>query len=541
MSSNIIYTDYLIVGTGVAGLSIALDIDSSKSVTLVTKTKLTECNTKYAQGGIAAVVSPKDSPQSHYEDTINTGYGLCNNDAVKLLAENGLDAIKTLIEQGVNFTTSETSEAWNKLDLGREGGHQKHRIVHSFDKTGRAIEDALAENAKRRDNIALLERHTVVELITNHYLDNPQVEDQCYGAYIFDRDSSEVKIFIAKYTILATGGTGQIYLHTTNPSVATGDGIATAWRAGADIANMEFIQFHPTSLYHPDADSFLISEALRGHGAILKNSDGVEFMNDQHPMKSLAPRDVVARAIDKEIKESGEPCVFLDIRHNPAEDTKKHFPLIYENCLKYGIDITKDLIPVVPASHYSCGGIKVNLNGETTIKNLFACGEVSCTGVHGANRLASNSLLEAVVFAKEIVKFTQTNENPIELKDLKVKEWDYSNTEFAKEWVLISHNVEEIQKTMWDLVGIVRTDKRLNRALKRVLLLVDEIEQFYKETTICTPIIELRNMATTAEIIVRSALQRKESRGLNYNLDYPEAKKEFEKETILNNKVKRND
>ncbi len=532
--NNSYRADYLVVGTGIAGLSIALEAAETSSVLLVTKSTLSETNTRYAQGGIAAVVSPDDSVGEHIADTLNTGYGLCDNKAVTTLAQNGFDAIRRLVDWGVDFTTSEQSDAWNHLDLGREGGHTKHRIIHAYDQTGLAMQEALVQKVLNTPNITILENHTMVELITEHQLENPEVSSHCFGAYLFHRKQSCVIPALACHTVLATGGIGEIYLHTTNPSVATGDGIAAAWRAGAEVADMEFIQFHPTTLYHADADSFLISEALRGHGAILRNSAGEEFMNTQHPMKSLAPRDVVARAIDREVKISGEPCVFLDIRHNDADNTRKNFPKIYEKCLSFGIDITKDLIPVVPASHYSCGGIKVDLNGKSSLAGLYACGEVSCTGVHGANRLASNSLLEAVVFAHEIVK-NIAHENPpcYQVEPTPIKSWDDSNTDFAKEWVLISHNRDEIQKIMWDYVGIVRTDERLKRALKRIKLIVEEIELFYRKTTICTSILELRNMATTAELIIQSALLRKESRGLHFTSDYPDTDVSFEREIVL--------
>jgi len=525
--------DILVIGTGIAGLAIALEAAETHTVLLVTKSTISETNTRYAQGGIAAVVSPDDSIESHIEDTLTTGYGICNESAVQLLAEQGFDSIRRLVEWGVDFTTSQTSVAWERLDLGREGGHSMHRIIHAFDQTGLAMQEALALRVLSNKNITILENHTLVELISEHQHTTPEKTTHCFGAYLFSRKESVVIPVFACNTILATGGIGEIYLYTTNPNIATGDGIAAAWRAGAEIANMEFIQFHPTSLYHPDAGSFLISEALRGHGAILKNSSGEEFMNKYHPMKSLAPRDVVARAIDREIKISGDPCVFLDIRHNDPEDTRTHFPKIYGECLKYGIDITQDLIPVVPASHYSCGGIKVDLSGRSSISGLFACGEVSCTGVHGANRLASNSLLEAVVFAHEIVEAIRKSKNCPRISMNEIRPWDDSDTRFAQEWVLISHNRDEIRKIMWDYVGIVRTDERLKRALKRIQLIIDEVEEFYRKTTICTSILELRNMATTAELIIHSALLRKESRGLHFTNDYPDTDSSFAHETIL--------
>ncbi len=525
-------SDYLIIGTGIAGLSLALEAAETKKVILVSKTELKETNTRYAQGGIAGVVSPEDSVESHFEDTIRTGYGLGNKGAVALLTKNGFAAIKRLVDWGVEFTSKDNSTAWKQLDLGREGGHSIHRIIHAFDQTGLAIQEALVEAVCHNENITILENHTLVELITEHQLKNPEKSAHCYGAFLFDRHSDVIPVF-AKHTVLATGGIGEIYQYTTNPSIATGDGIATAWRAGAEVANMEFIQFHPTSLYHPKADSFLISEALRGHGAILKKSDGTPFMDNYHEMKSLAPRDVVARAIDKEMKLSGDPCMYLDIRHNDPNDTKENFPKIYRQCLKFGIDITKEMIPVVPASHYGCGGVKVDLEGKTNIPGLYACGEVSCTGVHGANRLASNSLLEAVVFAHEIVKSTVNENSDMGPTIEEFQIWDDSNTGFAEEWVLISHNRDEIQKIMWDYVGIVRSNERLERAQRRMKLITDEIEEFYRKTTICTSILELRNMATVGELIIKSALLRKESRGLHFTKDYPEIGSDYEQDTVL--------
>jgi len=528
-------SDYLIIGTGIAGLSLALEAAQTKTVVLVSKTELAETNTRYAQGGIAGVVSPDDSVESHFEDTVRTGYGLGHKDAIEILTNNGFEAIKRLVDWGVEFTSKENSTAWKNLDLGREGGHSIHRIIHAFDQTGLAIQEALVKSVRQNKNITILENHTLVELITEHQLVNPKKSAHCYGAFLFDRHSDVVPA-LAQHTVLATGGIGEIYQFTTNPSIATGDGIATAWRAGAEIANMEFIQFHPTSLYHPQADSFLISEALRGHGAILKKSNGESFMEKYHEMKSLAPRDVVARAIDKEMKLSGDPCMYLDIRHNDPEDTKEHFPKIYRQCLKFGIDITKEMIPVVPASHYGCGGVKVDISGKTSIPGLYACGEVSCSGAHGANRLASNSLLEAVVFAHEIVKTTVGNSFGTNITVNDIQLWDDSNTGFAEEWVLISHNREEIQKIMWDYVGIVRSNERLERAQRRMKLIVDEIEEFYRKTTICTSILELRNMATVGELIIKSALLRKESRGLHFTNDYPEMSSDFECDTVLSAK-----
>lgn len=527
-------SDLLIVGSGIAGLCLSLRVAKSKKVILVTKENLHMSNTKYAQGGISAVISPNDTIESHIHDTMQTGNGLSKEDAVRMLAEGGKEAIEELLTYGTPFTRSLDSKAWNQLDLGREGGHSHHRIVHAKDRTGQAIEDALVEQVLSQENITILEWHTLIELLTPHHtLKRDSCPNCCYGAIFYDRGQKEIATILAAQTVLATGGCGEIYEHTTNPSIATGDGIAAAWRAGAAIANMEFIQFHPTTLYHSKADSFLISEALRGHGAILKDAEEKEFMHKYHPMGSLAPRDIVARAIDREMKKSGEPCVYLDIRHADPEEVQDRFPKIYANCLKFGIDITKDLIPVVPASHYCCGGIEVDLVGKTNLENLFAVGEVSCTGVHGANRLASNSLLEAVIFAKSCAETVLATQAPSIISEDEIIPWDDKNTKNAEEWVLISHNKKEIQRIMWDYVGIVRSDERLTRAMKRITLIQDEVEHYYKKTKICTSILELRNMATVAELIIESALQRKESRGLHFNKEYPDKNPQFKRDTIL--------
>lgn len=527
-------SDVLIIGSGIAGLCTALKLAKDRQVTIVTKESIDKSNTKYAQGGITAVVSPDDSTASHIKDTLQTGNGIAHADAVELLAQGGKSAIEELLNYGTPFTRSLDSTAWKQLDLGREGGHSFHRIVHAKDRTGHAIETALVEQVAKNPNIEVLEWQTLIEFLTPHHkIHQNEESNACYGAIFYNRGDKSITTLFAQQTIVATGGCGEIYEHTTNPSIATGDGVAAAWRAGATISNMEFIQFHPTTLYHSKANSFLISEALRGHGAILKDVSGEPFMERYHEMGSLAPRDIVARAIDREMKISGEPCVYLDIRHADAEELQDRFPKIYANCLKYGIDITKDLIPVVPASHYCCGGITVTLHGETSLKNLYAVGEVSCTGVHGANRLASNSLLEAVVFADLCAKriLDTTVSNPIHVEEF--QSWDDSNTKIADEWVLISHNKHEIQRIMWDYVGIVRSDERLKRAMKRIKLIQDEVEHYYKRTKICTSILELRNMATVAELIIESAIQRKESRGLHFNKDYPDKNPELAKDTIL--------
>ena len=533
-------TDLLIIGSGVAGLAAAITAaDLGIDCVVICKNEAMDCNTRHAQGGIAAVLSPSDSVESHIADTMNTGGGLSRKEAVEFLAKNGAAAIKKLVKIGAKFSTSPKSDAWQNLDLGREGGHNAHRVVHSKDQTGLEIEKTMLDAAKQNPKITLLEFHTLIELITEHNLINSTAKG-CFGAYVLDRKAGKIFAIRAKSVVLATGGIGAVYQHSTNPQSATGDGIAAAWRAGAKITNLEFIQFHPTTLYHRETaqrtgiQSFLISEALRGFGAVLKTKDGEEFMQKYHEMKSLAPRDVVARAIDKEMKISGDTNVFLDIRHVKSERLIENFPLIYAQCLKFGIDITKEMIPVVPAFHYCCGGIEVNLDGETNIKNLYAIGECSCTGVHGANRLASNSLLEAMVFGKRTIeKIAKGNAKKTLVSADEIKPWDDSGTEFADEWVLISHNLDEIQKIMWDYLGIVRNNVRLQRAFNRICLIRAEIEEFYKKTKICTPVLELRNIACVAELVIRSAILRKESRGLHYTTDYPEKSKDFEHDTIL--------
>jgi L-aspartate oxidase len=491
---------------------------------MITKKTDSESNTNYAQGGIACVLDPLDSFDSHAQDTLRAGAGLCNEEAVRILVTEGPQRIEELIGWGTHFSTSKKSLAPHHLDLGREGGHSINRIVHTRDLTGHDVEEALLKQLRMMHNVTVYENHCAVELITDHHVrrGGDHATNRCYGVYVFDTIKPAIFSVQSKITCLSTGGCGRAYLHTTNPEIATGDGIAMAYRAGAVIENMEFIQFHPTTLYHEHGNSFLISEALRGFGAVLKDSRGVEFMNRYHPMKSLAPRDIVARAIDKEMKRSGDNCVYLDVRHIPARRIREHFPHIYSRCREYGIDITKELIPVVPAAHYVCGGIRVDTSGQSTIQNLYACGEASCTGIHGANRLASNSLLEALVFSRRAsdhaagrlheISFIQKTAGP---------EWDDSGTIDNEEWVLLSHNITEIQSVMWDYVGIVRSNLRLERAMRRISLIEKEIENFYKRTKITPRLLELRNIVTVAKLIVVSALRRHESRGLHYTTDFP--------------------
>ncbi len=526
-------SDFLVIGSGIAGICFAIHAAKYGSVTMITKKKDSESNTNYAQGGIACVLDPKDSFEAHITDTLRTGCGLSNKEAVEIIVKDGPDSIRELLSWGTNFTKSSSSKAFANLDLGREGGHSLNRIVHAHDLTGKEIEKSLLNKIKGYKNIVIYENHCLVELITNHHLLKEIKHNACYGAYVFDSLKKRTVPVRAKITFLATGGSGQIYRHTTNPEIATGDGIACAYRAGAQISNMEFIQFHPTTLFHAEANSFLISESLRGYGAILKDSQGNEFMSKYHPMGALAPRDIVARAIDNEMKVSGELCVYLDIRHAPKEMTKKRFPTIYSRCKEYGIDMTRDLIPVVPASHYMCGGVSIDTNGNTTIDNLFAGGEVSCSGVHGANRLASNSLLEALVFSKRSVAQAAKKLKSISYiaTDL-IRPWDDSGTIDNEEWVLISHNLAEVKNIMWNYVGIVRSNLRLERALRRIKLLEKETENFYRRTKITPKILELRNIITVAKLIILSALKRHESRGLHFTVDYPEQNNRFWKRDI---------
>ncbi len=532
-----IETDFLVIGSGIGGLSTALKLAQNGTVAIITKKHQSESNTNYAQGGIASVFDQGDSYEEHIQDTLTAGAGLCHEDAVRLIVSQGPARVRELYELGVPFTRNDAGQ----FDLGREGGHHHNRIVHVKDHTGRDVETALLEAARSNPRIMIYEHHMAVELITEHQVFSarpaPDLSINCWGAYVLDINAQRVEPFIAKATILASGGCGQVYLHTTNPSIATGDGMAIAYRAGATIANMEFMQFHPTSLYHPEANSFLISEAVRGFGGRLIHKDGDSFMEKYHPMGALAPRDIVARAIDTELKKRGVPCVYLDVSYLEAEAVKARFPNIYENCLRYKIDITKEPIPVVPAAHYACGGVRTDLAGSTSISGLLACGEVTCTGVHGANRLASNSLLEAVVFAHEAsqaaIRFAAARQ-PIPSS---IPRWDETGTFNQEEWVLISHDRLEIQNIMWDYVGIVRSNARLERALSRIRLIRQEIENYYKRTRITEGLLELRNLATVAQMIIQSAMMRRESRGLHYTTDYPNSDDAFRHDTLIEHTV----
>ncbi|HWQ80915.1 MAG TPA: L-aspartate oxidase [Ignavibacteria bacterium] len=546
-------TDFLIVGSGIAGLSLALKLSALGKVLIVTKKQKAESNTNYAQGGIASVLADDDNFDLHIEDTLSCGCGISKRDAVEKIVREGPTRIYELIDIGVKF-----SEKNGRLLLGREGGHSKSRIVHAKDLTGKEIERALLHEIAENKNVQVLEYHFAIDLLTNRNLKEKngnykltaknRKENACYGVYAYDIKKKKVDKIIARNTILATGGLGQTYLHTTNPAIATGDGFAMGYRAGCLIENMEFVQFHPTSLYEKEIDDdtqvFLISEAVRGAGAVLKTRNGREFMHKYDKRKSLAPRDIVARAIDSEMKKSGDKFVYLDPSPIGKENIKKNFPHINKTCLSKGIDITKEMIPVVPAAHYACGGIRTDLDGRTTLKNLFACGEVTMTGVHGANRLASNSLLEAVVFSDSIYKYIKKNIANIIPKNSRKEEfgkikqrvldWNDKGTINADEWVLVSHDKREIKEIMNDYVGIVRNTVRLQRAFRRIKMLKAEIKEYYKRTKVTVELLELRNLVTVAYIIIKSAMMRKESRGLHYMLDYPRMNdKQFKKDTRL--------
>ncbi len=521
-----IETDFLIIGSGVAGLSYALKVAEYGRVTIITKKKIYKTNTALAQGGVAAVFSQTDSFDRHVADTLAAGDGLCDKEVVRMVVENGPDRIRELVNFGAQFNL----EGEGKYDfaLGREGGHSQNRIIHARDLTGKEIEDVLVKNVESHKNITILENHIAVNLITfstsiRSGLVRTMHENICCGVYVLDNESGKVETVAARVTLLATGGGSKVYLYTSNPDTATGDGIAMAFRAGATVANMEFVQFHPTCLFHPDAKNFLISEAVRGEGAYLVDEQGNRFMKNYSSDLELACRDVVARAIDNELKKTGADTVYLDITHKDADFIRERFPNIHDKCLQYGIDITTQPIPVVPAAHYMCGGVATDLNGRTDIQCLYAVGETACTGLHGANRLASNSLLEALVYADKAAKaalqeFEQAGKNaPVTLAP-----WDETNTLDSDEAIMVTQNWDEIRRLMWNYVGIVRSDKRLHRAQRRIEMIQHEIEEYYWDFKITSDLIELRNLATVAELIIKSALMRKESRGLHYNLWYPD-------------------
>jgi len=514
-------TDFLVIGSGIAGLTFALKASKYGKVSVITKAKLEDSNTKYAQGGIASVFREPDNFEKHINDTLNAGAGICDEEVVRMVVSEAPERIKDLIGMGVPFDRKEDGT----YDLAREGGHSEYRILHHKDKTGEAIEKTLIEKVRENSDIEIYENHFAIEVLTQHHLGEVIKRStdgiKCYGAYVADLVNQKVITFLSKITVMATGGIGNVYLTTTNPEIATGDGIAMAYRAKATIENMEFVQFHPTSLYDPNnRPSFLITEALRGYGAILRNIKGEDFTKRYDNRGSLAPRDIVVRAIDTEMKIWGDDHVWLDCTHLEAEGLKDHFPTIYDHCITRGIDITKDLIPVVPAAHYSCGGIKVDMNGQCNIDRLYAIGEVSSTGLHGANRLASNSLIEAVVYAHRAVLHSGRR-----LKDLtfeeKIPNWDYKGTTHLEEMVLITQSLKELQGIMSNYVGIVRSDLRLERALVRLEILYEETENLYKRSLISQKICELRNLINVGYIIIKFAKNRKESVGLHYSLNYP--------------------
>ncbi len=511
--------DVLIIGSGAAGLSLALRLDERLKIAVISKKELEESNTYYAQGGISVVLDEADSIASHVKDTLIAGAGLCDEETVQLVVENGRQNIEWLLKGGVNFTRDDSSASSGGYHLTREGGHSHRRVIHAADATGREVETTLHTQVMSRPNIDIYEHHIAVDLITSER-GHLKAQKQCYGAYILDHRNNQVATFKARFVVLATGGASKVYLYTSNPDVSTGDGIAMAWRAGCRVANMEFIQFHPTCLYHPEAKSFLISEAVRGEGGHLILPDGSRFMQRFDPRQELAPRDIVARAIDHEMKRIGADCLYLDISHKPAAFIQEHFPTIYQRCLDFGFDMTRQPIPVVPAAHYTCGGIMADHQARTDVAGLYAIGECAYTGLHGANRMASNSLLECLVFAdlaaKDIHTLAQNTPEPPTIPP-----WDESRVTEPDEEVVVSHNWDELRHFMWDYVGIVRSNKRLVRARRRVDLLQREIVEYYSNFRVSMDLLELRNLVDVADMIIRSAQCRRESRGLHFTIDFP--------------------
>ena len=526
----LIQSDILLIGGGAAGLSLALRLADQFSISLISKSKMEDGCTIHAQGGIAAVLDESDSIESHVQDTLDAGAGLCDPKVVQFTVERSRPTIEWLIQRGVPFTHEVADHADSPYHLTREGGHSHRRIIHSADATGRALETTLAAQVRAHPNIQVYEKHIAIDLITGQKLGLD--EDRCLGAYVLNRRSGKVETFQASYTVLATGGASKVYLYTTNPDTATGDGIAMAWRAGCRVANLEFNQFHPTCLYHPRAKTFLITEALRGEGAKLTLPDGSSFLGQFDPREELAPRDIVARAIDHEMKRLGSDYVLLDISHKPADFIRDHFPTVYQRCLELGYDITQQAIPVVPAAHYTCGGVMTNLHGQTDLSGLYAIGEVAFTGLHGANRMASNSLLECLVFAEAASEHIKQQHASPQV-NVNIPDWDESRVTDSDEEVVVTHNWQELRRFMWDYVGIVRTNKRLQRAASRVNLLLREIDEYYGNFRVTNDLLELRNLSIVAKLIIQSALLRTESRGLHYTLDYPTIDTQSPKNTVL--------
>lgn len=520
--------DFLVIGSGVAGLTFALQASEHGEVTIVTKRSRTDSATNWAQGGIAAVLDPEDTFEAHIEDTLGTGGGLSHKDVVEMVVRDGPERIRELMEIGAKFSAKEGGDG-EELDLTREGGHSARRVVHAGDITGREVQRALVAAVAENERITILEDHMAVDLIEQSRFGAPR--RQVVGAYVLHEKTGDVHTFLARATILAAGGAGKVYVYTSNPDVATGDGVAMAYRAGAQIANMEFFQFHPTSLFHPEAKSFLISEALRGEGGILRRGDGSAFMEEHHPMKDLAPRDVVARAIDYEMKRSGADSVFLDMTHEDGDFLRERFPNIHARCMHFGFDMTKEPIPVVPAAHYMCGGVIVDEDGRTSLPGLWAIGEVTCSGLHGANRLASNSLLEGLVYGNRVASALGERSEGVTASE--IPDWNVGDSVPEDEAVVVSQNWEEIRRFMWNYVGIVRSDKRLRRAARRIALLKEEIAEYYWKYRLSRDMLELRNIADVAELIVHCAMSRHESRGLHFTIDHPDVSDEFADDTVI--------
>ncbi len=525
--------DFLVIGTGLAGLAFALDVADHGSVIMLSKTEMKESNSRYAQGGIAAVWDGADTPEAHVGDTLQAGAGLCRREVVESVVRDGPDRIRELVQRGVAFSTEEDGS----FQLGREGGHGQRRVLHVQDRTGAAFVDVLAAAARAHPNIRVLEYRMAVDLITSSWLARrqgslPLYPDQVHGAYVLDLASGSVELFSSRMVALCTGGAGKVYLYTSNPDIASGDGVAMGWRCGARVANMEFIQFHPTCLFHPQAKNFLVTEAMRGEGGVLRDARGEPFMGRYDPRAELAPRDIVARAIDAELKRSGDDCVFLDMSHHSDSFLEQRFPTVHQRCHELGIDIAHQGIPVVPAAHYTCGGVAVDLRGESSVRNLFALGEASCTGLHGANRLASNSLLECLVYGRRAAREALSRLPDLSLhRDL--PDWDPGDAVDADEQVVIAHMWDEIRRFMWNYVGIVRTVRRLKRARTRARMVRGEIRNYYWDFRLTGDLVELRNLATVAGLVVESALRRRESRGLHFNTDFLAADDRFLRDTIL--------